>query len=260
MKWDVSLFDQNMSAWFAVDLQGTELKGLWVYLIMVRVLAVNGSARMGKGYTAKVLAPFLDGMRDAGAFVESVYARSLKLEPCRGDLFCWYEKPGKCYLYDDMQILYPKLREADVLVLATPVYMPLPGEMQNFLNRLVCLIQPDLVWQGGRTRARFRDDVKIKKIVLVGVCGWFEFFNFGTVVRIARELAKNVGVEFAAPVLRPHAYHLDKDNDKTRAVMEALRKAGSELVKSGDVSKELLDLVGQPLISEEEYKKGLRVE
>jgi len=227
---------------------------------MVRVLAVNGSARMGKGYTAKVLAPFLDGMRDAGAFVELVYARSLKIEPCRGDFFCWDEKPGKCYLYDDMQILYPKLREADTLVLATPVYSPLPGEMQNFLNRLVPLIDPDLVWQGGRTRARLRNDVKIKKIVLVSVCGWFEFSNFGTVVRIARELAKTAGVEFAAPVVRPHAYLLDKENDKTRTVLEALRKAGSELVSKGDVSKELLDAVGQPLISEEEYKKGLKVE
>ena len=227
---------------------------------MVRVLAVNGSARMGQGYTAKVLAPFLEGMKAAGAVVEVFYARSLKIEPCSGEFFCWEEKPGKCYRYDDMQILYPKLREADMLVLATPVYVPLPGEMQNFLNRLMPLIDPALVWSGGRTRAKFRDDVKIKKIVLVSVCGWWEFGNFGTVVRIARELARTVGVEFAAPIVRPHADLLAKDDDKARAVLDALKQAGSELVKNGTVPQALIDAIGRPLISEEEYKKGLKVE
>ena len=228
---------------------------------MTRVLAVNGSARMGKGYTAMVLAPFIEGMKSAGAVVELIYPRGMKIEPCSGDFYCWDEKPGKCYRYDDMQIVYPKLREADILVLATPVYVPLPGEMQNFLNRLMPLIDPKpLIWRGGRTRARLREDVKIKKIVLVTVCGWFEFGNFGTVVRIVRELAADVGVDFPAPITRPHAYLLAKDDDKARTVLAALKQAGSELVKNGVVPQALLDAIGRPLISEEEYKKGMKVE
>ncbi len=215
---------------------------------------------MGKGYTAKVLTPFLDGMREAGAFVEVFYARSLKIEPCSGELYCWHEKPGHCYRYDDMQMLYPKLREADILVLATPVYIPLPGEMQNFLNRICPLLDQTVYWTGGRTRTRFRSDVKIKKIVLVSVCGWFEYANFGTVVRIAREFAKSASVDFADPILRPHAQYLGEDDAKSKAVLEGLKRAGSELVKTGVVPKPLLDVIGQPLISEAEYTKGMKTE
>jgi multimeric flavodoxin WrbA len=40
-----------------------------------------------------------------------------------------------------MQSLYPKLREADILMLATPVYVPFPREMQNLVNRLVPLLE-----------------------------------------------------------------------------------------------------------------------
>jgi multimeric flavodoxin WrbA len=172
-------------------------------MVLTKVVAINGSAKMEKGNTARVLAPFLDGMREAGASVELFYAKRLKVKPCMGEFYCWNEKPGVCYQEDDMQMLYPKLREADILVLATPVYIPLPGEMQNLINRLCPLIEPILVWRDGRTRARFHDNVNIRKIVLVSTCGWWEMGNFGTVLRIAEEIAKDVSVEFAGAILRP---------------------------------------------------------
>jgi multimeric flavodoxin WrbA len=156
-----------------------------------------------------------------------------------------------------MQMLYPKLREADILVLATPVYIPLPGEMQNLINRLCPLIEPILTRQDGRTRAKFHDDVNISKIVLVSTCGWWEMGNFGTVLRIAEEIAKNASVEFAGAILRPHAYLMAENKEKAKKVIEALRKAGHELVKKERMSKSLLEVISQPLISEEEYKRRL---
>lgn len=107
--------------------------------ILTKVVAINGSPKMEKGRTAKILTPFLEGMEKAGAAVELFYARRLNVTPCDGEFYCWNKKPGKCYIEDSMQSLYPKLREADILVLATPVYIPLPGEMQNLINRIVLL-------------------------------------------------------------------------------------------------------------------------
>jgi multimeric flavodoxin WrbA len=138
---------------------------------LTNVVAINGSPKMEKGRTAKILTPFLEGMQKAGATVELFYARRLNIKPCDGDLYCWNKKPSECYINDSMQSLYPKLREADILVLATPVYVPLPGEIQNLINRLVPLIDPVLKRQNGRTRTRFRSDVKISKIVLVASSG-----------------------------------------------------------------------------------------
>lgn len=202
-----------------------------------------------------ILDPFLDGMKGAGASVELFYTKRLDIRPCTGELICWEETPGKCYISDDMQLLYHKLREADILVLATPVYMPLPGEMQNLMNRLVLLLDPILEMRAGRTRARFREDVRISKIALVSTCGWWEKGNFEVVLQIAEELARNASVDFAGALLRPHAYLLGEVEEKTRRVMDAARQAGIQLVKEGKMSEETLEMVSQPLVSEEERNR-----
>ena len=212
---------------------------------------------MEKGNTQRVLSPFLDGIKKAGASVELFYSKILNVKPCTGEFHCWNKKPGECHIDDNMQSLYPKLRQADILVLATPVYTPLPGEMQNLINRLCPLFEPILAFQDGRTRAKFHTNVNIRKIVLVSTCGWWEMGNFDTVLRIAEEIAKGANVEFAGAVLRPHAYLMVENKGKVKEVTEALRQSGYELVKKGKISKDLLEVISQPLISEEDYRHHL---
>ena len=154
-----------------------------------------------------------------------------------------------------MQLLYPKLCNTNILVLATPVYVPLPGKMQNLINRLIPLMNPILEIRDGRTRARFRQDVKISKIMLVSSCGWWEKGNFGTVLRIVDELAKDVSIEFAGAILRPHADFLREDNEKVRNVLNAAKQAGYQLIKTGKISMEILNIVGRELISLDKYMK-----
>ena len=225
----------------------------------MKVIAINGSPRMEKGYTALILTPFIQGMMDAGAEVELFYPRRLKVKPCTcGEMYCWYRKAGECCIKDDMQLLYPQLREADILILATPVYIPLPGEMQNFINRLCPLIDPILENREGRTRAKFRKQVKIRKIVLVSTGGWWEKANFETVVRITEELAKVASVEFAGAVLRPHAFLMKKKGKLTKdgeAVLNRVKRAGYELIKEGRMNKDTLEAISRPLISEEELRR-----
>jgi multimeric flavodoxin WrbA len=212
-----------------------------------------------------VLTPFIQGMMDAGSDVELLYASRLKVKPCTcGEMYCWNEMPGECCIKDNMQLLYPKLREADILILATPVYIPLPGEMQNIINRLCPLLDPLLEFREGRTRARFRKDIGIRRIVLVSTGGWWEKANFGTVVRIIEELAEDASVEFAGAVLRPHAHLMKEKGELTQdgeALLNAVRRAGYELLKEGVMTKETLETISRPLISQEElwrrYNKAL---
>jgi multimeric flavodoxin WrbA len=225
----------------------------------MKVITINGSPRMEKGNTALILTPFIQGMMDAGSEVELFYTGRLKVKPCTcGEMYCWYKKAGECCIKDDMQLLYPQLREADILILATPVYIPLPGEMQNFINRLCPLIEPFLENHQGRTRARFHKHVKIQKIVIVSTGGWWEKENFKTVVSITEELAKVASVEFAGAVLRPHAFLMKKKGKLTKdgeAVLNALKRAGYELIKKGKMNKETLEAISRPLISEEELRR-----
>jgi hypothetical protein len=225
---------------------------------MSKAVAINGSPLKQKGNTAMILAPLIQGMVDAGADVELFYASDLKVKSCNCyDMYCWYKKPGECSLKDDMEFLYPRLREADILILATPVYFPLPGEMQSIINRLCSLIKPQFETRDGRTRARFHNDVKIGKILLVSAGGWREKGNFGLVIRIAEELAEAANVEFAGAVIRPHAFLLRKGGMLTRdgeTVLKAARKAGGELAQDGVISHETFEAISRPLISEEELK------
>jgi multimeric flavodoxin WrbA len=220
--------------------------------ILTKVVAINGSPKMEKGRTAKILMPFLEGMEKAGAAVELFYARRLDVMPCDGEFYCWNKKPGECYINDSMQSLYPKLRKADILVLATPVHIPLPGEMQNLINRIVPLMDPALIRRvHGRTRAGFRADVNIRKLVLVSSSGWWEMGNFGTVLRTVKELAKDCSVKFAGALLRPDAGRMVENVGKAEEIFEAARQAGHQLIREGRMSRDFLEIIGQPLISED---------
>ncbi|MGB5925505.1 MAG: flavodoxin family protein [Dehalococcoidia bacterium] len=225
--------------------------------MMSKAVAINGSPRMERGNTAMVLNPFVEGMMDAGSHVELFYASRLKVKPCAcGTMYCWTEMPGECCIKDKMELLYPRLKESDILVLATPVYIPLPGDMQNIINRLCPLLDPVLEFRKGRTRAIFRKDGRIRAIVLVSTGGWWEKGNFGTVVRIVKELAEDASVNFAGAVLRPHVHAMRRKGELTqdgRAVLNAVRKAGYELVKDGAMKRETLAAVSRPLISRAEF-------
>lgn len=225
---------------------------------MVKVLAINGSPRKDKGNTALLLGAFLEGMRDAGAEVQLFYASRLKLKPCScGAMQCWYQHPGECCIQDDMQQLYPELRAAEILILATPVYIPLPTAMQTVINRLCPLVVPLLEFRQGRTRARFRNDVNIKTITAVSTGGWWEIENMDTVVRIVRELADNSAAAFGGAVLRPHAFMMKEEGEITaqgQIVLDAAQQAGYDLVQTGRMQPETLDAVSRPLITEEELR------
>ncbi len=224
---------------------------------MIKAVAINGSPRMERGSTAMILNPFIDGMTDAGSHVELFYASRLKVKPCAcGTMYCWTQMPGECCIKDEMQVLYPKLKDADILVLATPVYIPLPGDMQDIINRLCPLLDPVLDFRKGRTRAIFRKDVNTRAIVLVSTSGWWEKGNFGTVVRIVKELAEDTSAKFGGAVLRPHVDFMKRGEELTqdgRAVLNAVRKAGYELIKDGGMKRETLAAISRPLISRTEF-------
>ncbi|MHA2383842.1 MAG: flavodoxin family protein [Candidatus Thorarchaeota archaeon] len=220
----------------------------------MRVLAINGSARMEKGHTHKLLTAFLEGMEGANAKIETIFAKRYKIRPCLGDFDCWYEKVGQCIQKDDMEKLYPKFREAEILVLAIPIYFPLPGEMQNLLNRLMPLVEPILEFRDGRTRAKFHDDVKISKIVLVSTGGWWEKENMKLVVDFVDHMARDASVEFSGSLLRPHASLMDKYKEKADEILSAAKNAGTQLIKEGKMAQYTLDVISQPMQSEKELR------
>ncbi|MGD8502827.1 MAG: flavodoxin family protein [Syntrophobacterales bacterium] len=83
----------------------------------VKVLGIYGSPRKG-GNTDLILDRILEGSRAAGAEVNSIYVRRLKIDGCLECGSC--EDTGECVIKDDMQSVYPLFEEADIVFLASP--------------------------------------------------------------------------------------------------------------------------------------------
>ncbi|MEW6666973.1 MAG: flavodoxin family protein [Thermodesulfobacteriota bacterium] len=85
----------------------------------MKVLGIYGSPRKG-GNSDQLLDKALDGARSAGAEVEKIYVRDLKISGCIECGGC--DQTGHCVVEDDMQKVYPLLEEADVIFLASPIF------------------------------------------------------------------------------------------------------------------------------------------
>ncbi len=82
------------------------------------------------------------GARDAGAAVESFDLHALDIRPCDACDFC--QGAAECVINDDMQMLYPKLRAADAIVIASPIYwFTLSGQAKLCIDRWYALQGPD---------------------------------------------------------------------------------------------------------------------
>ena len=97
------------------------------------VLGLQGSPRT-KGNTSTLLSAFLGEVERLGGVVKSLDVTRMKILPCLGCGTC--EKKGYCPRDDDMQAIYPVLRKADLVVLATPIYFYGPtAQMKLFIDR-----------------------------------------------------------------------------------------------------------------------------
>lgn len=223
----------------------------------MKVLAINSSPRMDKGNTALILNPFLEGMKEAGAEVELFYTRKLNINPCTGEFNCWLKTPGECYHNDDMKMILPKFVEADVIIIASPVYFfGITGPMKNLLDRLIPIARPSLVLRDGHTRHLSREKTKNRKCVLISNCGLWEKDNFDPLISYMEIFCKNTGSEFAGALLRPHGETMRGMlgmGVPIGDIFEAAKEAGRQLVKEQKISQETLDIVSRELLSREMY-------
>ncbi len=77
---------------------------------------------------------FIRGAKEAGNQVEKVCLYDKTIGFCKGCLACL--KSQRCVIHDDADIIAQKMKEADVLVFATPIYYyEMSGQMKTMLDR-----------------------------------------------------------------------------------------------------------------------------
>jgi multimeric flavodoxin WrbA len=107
---------------------------------MVNVSAINGSPRK-KWNTAMLLEHTLNGAESKGAKTELVHLYDLDFKGCTSCFACKLKggkSYGKCVMTDGLTPILEKIRDADALILGSPIYFgTVTGMMRCFMERLL---------------------------------------------------------------------------------------------------------------------------
>ncbi|MDI6870198.1 MAG: NAD(P)H-dependent oxidoreductase [Bacillota bacterium] len=223
----------------------------------MRILAVNGSPRGRRGNTERLLQPFLAGAREAGADVEAVYLVDHEIRHCRGCFTCWTKTPGVCVHRDDMPALLEKVRQADLVVYASPLYIfTVSGLMKDFMDRCIPLLLPYLEKHGHHYAHPVRDPGRWpKRVILLSNCGAPERHDFSGLVETFRQLAAGPTLELAGTILCAGGELLGQEalGESLRWYLEAVQHAGREVVEQGHITPETQAVLDQDLAEPEAY-------
>ena len=103
---------------------------------MKKVLILSGSPRKG-GNSDMLCDEFMRGAKEAGHDVEKIRVSEKKISFCHACYYC-QKSGGVCAIKDDMAEVLQKMIEADVIVLASPVYFySIDAQLKALIDRTV---------------------------------------------------------------------------------------------------------------------------
>jgi len=140
------------------------------------VLIITASLRPNSNSDA-LAAAFADGARETGNTVEMMSLKGKTINFCVGCLAC--QKTQKCVFRDDAVDLAEKVKNADVVVFAAPVYYySVPGLLKTFLDRCNPLFPSDYSFRDVYFLATAADtDESAMEGPVKAVQGWVDCFE-----------------------------------------------------------------------------------
>lgn len=112
-----------------------------------KIIILNGSPR-GKGNTAALTAAFTKGAESNGHMVTEFFLDSMEIHGCKGCFGGGKNSESPCVQKDDMEKIYPVYQEADVVVLASPLYYwTISGQLKCAFDRLFAVAECDPDYQ-----------------------------------------------------------------------------------------------------------------
>ena len=182
------------------------------------ILIAIGSPRK-TGNSATLARQVAAGAEAAGAQVEVLTLHDLDIHPCRACDACHKGADRRCVVEDDMQALYPKLRAADALVLAGPVYwFTVSAQTKLFMDRWYALEGP-----GGNALSG-------KRVGIVLTYGDSDPFDSGAVnaLRTFQDAFRYIGAEIVGAVYG--SAHVAGEIAENSALMDKAYRLGKQLV------------------------------
>lgn len=139
------------------------------------VLVISSTLR--KNGNSEVLAKeFLRGAKDAGHNVEFVTLQDREIKFCKGCFAC--QKLGSCVIKDDSNEIVEKMKDADVIAFASPIYYyEMAGQLKTLLDRANALYTSDYKFRDIYFLATAADGSShAADIAANGIKGWVACF------------------------------------------------------------------------------------
>lgn len=102
---------------------------------MKKVLILLGSPRID-GNTAKIARMLVEATKNKETEIETVYLNSMNIKACQACGVCHEKSIEKCIIDDDMNKLYPKIIDADIIIFTSPIYFfNLSAQLKTLIDR-----------------------------------------------------------------------------------------------------------------------------
>lgn len=108
-----------------------------------KIIILNGSPRKN-GNTAELIKAFTNGAESSGHIVTEFFLNDMNINGCRGCFRGGKNPDSPCVQKDDMDKIYPVYKEADIIVLASPLYYwTISGQLKCAFDRLFAVAECD---------------------------------------------------------------------------------------------------------------------
>lgn len=227
-----------------------------------KIVVFDGGPRNSKfSKTLFMVNHFCKGAKFAGAQVEYIRLKDMKINPCTGCYTCWTKTPGECIFKDDMTELRIKYRKADLIIFASPLYIfNVTGIMKVFLDRILPNMKPYMLIDEGETKHphRYPKD-RQQGFVVFSAAGFPEVdHNFDGLKSSFRCLSSHsektsLMGEFFMPgaELLAQSVYVERRN----RVEQACYSAGVQIVKQGKINKEFMEVVSDVQITQKKFQE-----
>lgn len=177
----------------------------------MKIIVLKGSPRPS-GNTKAMISAFTESAEKAGHEVMVFDVCRMNIKGCLACEYCHTKAFRQCVQKDDMQKIYPVLDEAEMIVLASPIYYHgLSGQLQCAINRIYAQGYPK----------------KLKKAMLLLSSGDHGVYD-GAIFTYRNSFIEYLHLEDMG------IYTAAGDENKSAALLDKLRQAGASLTDPDD--------------------------
>lgn len=181
---------------------------------MKKLLALIGSPHKN-GRTASVVKKVVEGAESSKASTQIYYLNNMNINYCQGCMECKKEGQDCCVIQDDMQKIYKDFKDADAVIIGSPIYtFQISAQTKILFDRFYALLD-----------SKFNRRFNVKKAVIV-YSQWDPSLDLQSYYDVNAQFFKKFGLDTIDTIIYSGYDEKTKEEIMTRAL-----ECGKKLVE-----------------------------